>query len=89
MSAAKAASSSSARLMDVRTAMAYLSMGQTLCRDFCESIGAVRKFGTRVLYDRKAIDAALDRMGESANEMGAENGLTGINGDPKQGQRVH
>ena len=37
-------------------------MGKTRGREWLVSIGAVRKFGARVLYDRTVIDAALDAM---------------------------
>ena len=50
------------RLFDIDTACLYLSMGKTRCREWLISIGAVRKFGGRVLYDRNVIDAVLDRM---------------------------
>lgn len=57
------------RLFDIDTACEYLSMGKTRCREWLISIGAVRKFGGRVLYDRNVIDDALDKM--EAPEEGA------------------
>ena len=52
------------RLFDIDTACLYLSMGKTRGREWLVSIGAVRKFGGRVLYDRNVIDAVLDTMVE-------------------------
>ena len=52
------------RLMDVKEAQVYTGMGRNSCRVFCEQIGAVRKIGGRVLFDRVVIDKALDQMGE-------------------------
>ncbi len=50
------------RMMDIRTACAYINLGTNKGREFLEGIGAKRKVGSRVLYDRKIIDAALDNM---------------------------
>lgn len=52
------------RLLDAKEVCAYISMGKGSCRAFCEQIGAVRKIGGRVLFDRVVIDKALDQMGE-------------------------
>lgn len=50
------------RLFDIETAAEYLSMGRTRARAWLVSVGALRKFGSRSLYDRKVIDRALDAL---------------------------
>lgn len=54
------------RLLDAREASIYTSMGRHGCRAFCEQIGAVRRIGGRVLFDRAVIDKALDEMNMTA-----------------------
>ncbi|ETP71100.1 hypothetical protein UYO_2958, partial [Lachnospiraceae bacterium JC7] len=56
------------RLLDAKEVCIYTSMGRNSCRAFCENIGAVRKIGKRVLFDRVIIDKALDLMGEPYKE---------------------
>lgn len=51
------------RLLDAKEVCTYVGMGRHGCRAFCEQIGAVRKIGGRVLFDKTVIDAALDKMG--------------------------
>lgn len=50
------------RLFDLPTAAAYISMGDTRAREWLARIGARRKFGAAVRYDRRVIDEALDAM---------------------------
>lgn len=50
------------RLFDLPTAAAYISLGETRAREWLTRIGAKRKFGTAVRYDRNVIDRALDAM---------------------------
>lgn len=50
------------RMFSVEEAAFYTGMGTTRCRAWLQEIGAVRKFGSRVLCDKKDIDEALDRM---------------------------
>ncbi len=52
-----------ARLLSLPAAAAYLGIGRNNARSFCEEIGAVRRIGSRVLFDKQAIDKALDDMG--------------------------
>lgn len=54
---------SSKRLLTMKEACFYTGMGRTKCRSFADQIGAVRKFGSRVLIDRIVIDKALNDMG--------------------------
>lgn len=50
------------RLFDLPTAAAYISLGETRAREWLTKIGAKRKFGAAVRYDRHVIDKALDDM---------------------------
>ena len=43
-------------------AAAYVGMGRTYFREWAKGIGARRKFGRSVRYDKKIIDSALDAM---------------------------
>lgn len=52
------------RLLNVREICIYTGLGRTQARQFMDEIGATRKFGSRVLFDKTVIDAALDKMGE-------------------------
>lgn len=47
------------RLLTTREAAAYLNIGTYRARHYCEEIGAMRRFGTSVLFDRVAIDRAI------------------------------
>lgn len=52
------------RLLTETEAVKYAGMGRTYFRQWASEIGARRVFGKRLVrYDRKAIDAALDAMG--------------------------
>lgn len=44
----------------------YVGLGRNKAREFAESVGAMRKYGGRVLFDRKALDKALDDMPNGA-----------------------
>ena len=50
------------RMLSVEEAAFYIGMGRTKCREWLKQIGAIRKIGSRVVCDRKIIDAALDSM---------------------------
>ena len=54
----------SGRLMDIEELRGYLAVGRNTAAEFGKQTGAIRKFGSRTLYDRKTIDAALDRMAD-------------------------
>ena len=51
-----------ARLLTQKQAETYTGMGRTALTAFVAGIGARRKVGRRVLYDKRVIDAALDAM---------------------------
>ena len=54
------------RLLSMKDLTRYTGLGKTKARTWAESIGAVRKIGTRALFD---IDAALDaQKGEGSHE---------------------
>lgn len=48
------------RLLSMKELTIYTGLGKTKAREWAESIGAVKKIGTRALYDKQVIDAALD-----------------------------
>lgn len=48
------------RMLDAVQGATYCGMGRTTFRKWAEQIGAVRKFGQLVRFDKKVIDAALD-----------------------------
>lgn len=56
------------RMLTTKEAESYTGLGKTLCRSWCESIGAVRKIGTRVLFDKFVIDGALDQLSEGTSQ---------------------
>lgn len=53
------------RLLDIKEVCAYIGQGQTRARQYMDEIGATRKFGSRVLFDKNVIDKALDSMLEA------------------------
>ena len=50
-----------ARLIDRTALQAFLSLGKNSAVEYARSIGAERRFGKRVLYDKVVINAALDK----------------------------
>lgn len=48
------------RLLSLSEAQMYCGLGRNNTRKWCEEIGAVRRIGSRVLYDRNTIDAAIN-----------------------------
>lgn len=55
------------RLLNREEMVAYIGMGRTAGRAWCEKIGAIRHIGGRTLFDKWVIDAAIDSQG-TANE---------------------
>ena len=51
------------RLLDVKELGAYCGLGVCKAREWGREIGAERRIGRRVLYDRMAVDREIDRMG--------------------------
>jgi hypothetical protein len=52
-----------ARLLTLAQACALTSMGRNRCKEWCDKIGATRRFSPRLVrYDRKVIDRVLDQM---------------------------
>ena len=49
------------RLLTINEASQYLGLGTRTTRMLMEQIGAVRKFGSRVLFDKSVIDQELDK----------------------------
>lgn len=58
------------RLMSLTETQLYCGLGRNTTRKWCEEIGAVRRIGSRVLYDRVVIDNAIN-----AGEIIAENAV--------------
>lgn len=51
------------RLLDVKEASVYCGISRGMVREWCREIGAERRIGRRVLYDRLAIDSEIDKIG--------------------------
>lgn len=50
------------RLFNIKEVCIYTGKGQVTARKYMDEIGATRKFGRRVLFDKTVIDAALDAL---------------------------
>lgn len=50
------------RMLNQKQAEAYTGMGRNSLIEFSKRIGARRKIGRMVLYDRTVIDAGLDAL---------------------------
>lgn len=50
------------RLLNIREVSTYIGVGQTQARRYMDEIGATRRFGSRVLFDKKVIDEAVSNM---------------------------
>lgn len=53
------------RMLNIKEVCIYTGMGQTRAREYMDEIGATRKFGRRVLFDKPVIDKALNNMQEA------------------------
>ena len=54
------------RMLTVEQACKYTGRGQTSFKKWADEIGAVRRFGRSVRFDRLIIDQALDAMGDGS-----------------------
>lgn len=59
------------RMLNQKQAEAYTGMGRNSLVEFARKIGARRKIGRMVLYDRTVIDAGLDALPEESAEVTA------------------
>lgn len=50
------------RMLSASEMANYVGLGRDAAREFAESAGALRKYGRRVLFDKAALDKALDDM---------------------------
>lgn len=50
------------RMLSQKQAEEYTGMGRNTLAEFAGKVGARRKIGKKVLYDKRVIDAALDGM---------------------------
>lgn len=60
------------RMLNFREAVEYTSLKRASLEAFAESIGAVRRYGKRKMYDREVIDRAFDnsKPGENLKKEG-------------------
>lgn len=54
------------RLMNAEEGQSYCGLGRLKFREFADRIGATKKCGTRVLFDKAVIDRALDNCTDLA-----------------------
>lgn len=52
------------RMLNAIEICIYTGLGRCTARVLMDEIGATRKIGRRVLFDKTVIDAALDKMGK-------------------------
>ena len=50
------------RLLSIGEVCTYLGIGHEQARSYMDKIGATKKFGRRVVFDKTVIDAALNEM---------------------------
>lgn len=50
------------RLLNITEVQVYTGLGVSAARTLMDKIGATRKFGARVLFDKIVIDEALNQM---------------------------
>ena len=50
------------RLLSISEAAQYIGQGESRTRSYMEEIGAVRRIGRGVLFDKTVIDRALDQL---------------------------
>lgn len=50
------------RLLNAKEICIYIGMGKNQARKYMDKIGATRRFGGRVLFDKNVIDKALDNL---------------------------
>lgn len=56
------------RLMGIKELCEYCGIGECTAREWGREIGAERRIGRRVLYDRVVIDREIDQLGSGDNE---------------------
>ena len=57
------------RMLHADQAQRYTGMGRTAFRKWADSIGATRKFGGSVRFDKVVIDKALDQLANEGKEL--------------------
>lgn len=50
------------RMLGIKEVIAYLGVGRNIATKWAKEMGAERRYGRRILYDKKVIDAHLDKM---------------------------
>lgn len=61
------------RLIGIKALQSYVGLGERRAAQFGREAGAVVRYGTRVLYDREAVDRYIDTLKEASANAGAEN----------------
>lgn len=51
------------RLLNLEEVVIYIGLGRVTARKYMDEIGATKKFGKRVLFDKTIIDTALNEKG--------------------------
>ena len=57
------------RMLNMHEAMFYTGMGYTNCRKWLDEIGAIKRFGTRIMADKHIIDAVIDGMNNNTQAV--------------------
>lgn len=56
-----------ARMLTLEQACTVTGMGRNRCKEWCDRVGATRRFSPRMVrYDKKTIDRVLDQMEQAA-----------------------
>ena len=58
------------RMMNLQQGCIYAGMGRTTFTKWCNEIGATRRFGSLIRFDKVVIDRALDSMEQAAQAEG-------------------
>lgn len=61
------------KLINLKTLQSYVGLGEKRAAQLGREAGAVVRYGTRVLYDREAVDRYIDTLKEASANAGAEN----------------
>ena len=62
------------RLFSVKDLCDYIHMGECNAVKWAKSIGAGRRIGRRILFDKQVIDRAIDNAGENENRVQEKRG---------------
>ena len=57
------------RLLNADELSVYIGLGRYSARKYAEQVGAVKKFGRRVMFDKTIIDASLNGGGKNEKKI--------------------